>query len=83
MRRDDEVLARERDGQRALVGYLSARDDAGRVQQLLAHVAATGALEPALVEVLRARRGSGLDDAALQRAVAASRAAWARLDTPW
>jgi hypothetical protein len=84
MRRDGGVHELERRGQQALVRYLSARSDPSRVTQVLAYVAATGALEPELVEVLRARHGAaGLDDAAMQRALAANTAAWAHIDTPW
>lgn len=82
-RRDKHITSLERDGQQALVRYLSSRSEAGRVQQLLAYVAATGELGPELAGVLRARHTEGLGDAAMQRSIAANTAAWARIDTPW
>ena len=82
-RRDRHITSLERDGQQALVRYLSARSEAERVRQLLAYVAATGELGPELAAVLRARHTTGLDDAAMQRSIAANTAAWARIDTPW
>lgn len=82
-RRDRDITALERDGQQALVRYLSSRSEAERVQQLLAHVAATGEPGPELLAVLRARHTAGLGDAAMQRAIAANKAAWARIDAPW
>ena len=83
-RRDREILDLERRGQQALVRYLSATSDAQRVRHLLAYVAATGELEDDLAELLRVRHGAArISDAALERAVAANTAAWARIDPPW
>lgn len=71
----------DRRGQAAVIGYLSARSEAVRVEQVHAYVVASGKLGEALEATLRARHT--LDDAALEQAVADHEKAWYQLRTPW
>lgn len=82
-RRDPNINDLDRRGQRAIVRYLSSRTDAIRAAEILAYVTAAGALDPELLQLLRARHGADLSDAAMQAALAANVAAWSRQDTPW